>query len=207
MSFYNKNIKCVILGDDGSGKKTLLFSYISKKPELENHPSVYKPPTTQLEVGKYRINLVLCDTKGHDKYDQIRPLCYPDTDVFVICFSLIDGTTFNRVRTKWQEEVKRYSKNDIPILLVGTKLDLRDDKKSDMCDKNNRENIVTEQPQYVEKIFFQDGTSMAEIIGAEKYIECSALDNKSMEGVFEAAVNMVLSRASLYTKKRKKLCC
>ena len=199
-------MKCVIVGDDSSGKKTMLFSYISKKPELHNHPSVYKPPNKRLKIGKYRVNLFLCDTKGHSKYDDLRPLCYPNTDIFIICFSLINATTLDSVRNKWFPEIENYCKNNIPVLLVGTKLDLRD-KKFRNREKNIHGSGIIQQEQYTEKVSTQEGMTMAETIGAEKYIECSALVNKSIESVFESAAKMVLSRVPTYIKKRKKRRC
>lgn len=202
MPSYHKNVKCVIVGDVGSGKKTLIFSYISRKPELQNYPIVYKPPNRRLKMGNYRINLSIYDTKGHPKYDDLRPLCYPLTDVFIICFSLINGTTFDSVWTKWYPEIEHHCKNNIPVLLVGTKLDLRDIKLN-MVDKNNQEFRVSEQTQCVKQISCQEGMKMAESIGAEKYIECSALINKSIEAVFDTAVKMVLSRVPTYVKKRR----
>ena len=37
---------------------------------------------------------------GSDYYDRLRPLCYPQTDVFLICFSLADPESFENVKIK-----------------------------------------------------------------------------------------------------------
>ena len=76
-----------------------------------------------------------------------------------------------------------------------------------MVDKNNQELSISEQTQCIKQISYQDGMTMAETIGAEKYIECSAMVNKSIESVFESAAKMVLSRVPTYIMKRKKRRC
>ena len=209
MSVSTKLVKCVIVGDVGCGKRTMLFSYISKKPKLHNHPNVYKPPIKSLKIGKDRVNLFICDTKGHTRYDQLRPLCYPNTDVFIICFSLIDAASLDNVRTKWFPEIEHYCKNNVPVLLVGTKFDLRDKEKVNKKRKSFygiSENI--EQTDLnIQNVSSQDGMTIAETIGAEKYIECSALENKSIDIVFEAAAKTFLSRIPTFNKKHNKPGC
>jgi len=46
------------------------------------------------------INLGLWDTAGQEDYDRLRPLSYPQTDVFLICFSLVSPPSFENVKTK-----------------------------------------------------------------------------------------------------------
>ena len=75
-------------------------------------------------VEGHPVNLGLWDTAGSSEYDQLRPLSYPGTDVFVICFSLTAPETFENVKKKWVLEVNHFNPNT-PVVLVGTKLDLR----------------------------------------------------------------------------------
>ena len=43
--------------------------------------------------------LGLFDTAGQEDYDRLRPLAYPDTDVFLVCFSPMIPDSFENV--KW----------------------------------------------------------------------------------------------------------
>lgn len=52
------------------------------------------------------INLGLWDTAGQEDYDRLRPLSYPQTDVFLICFSLVSPPSCENVRTKVSERTQ-----------------------------------------------------------------------------------------------------
>jgi Rho family protein len=40
------------------------------------------------------VNLTVWDSAGAEDYDRLRPLAYPQTDVFVLFFSIVDPSSF-----------------------------------------------------------------------------------------------------------------
>eukprot|EP01127_Copromyxa_protea_P020096 TRINITY_DN6654_c0_g1_i1.p1 TRINITY_DN6654_c0_g1~~TRINITY_DN6654_c0_g1_i1.p1 ORF type:complete len:850 (+),score=115.76 TRINITY_DN6654_c0_g1_i1:190-2739(+) len=114
---------------------------------------------------------------GREDYDRLRPLSYPQTDVFLVAFSVVQPHSFNNVAAKWIPEITHYCPST-PFLIVGTKIDLRDD------------------PQTVEKltakrlkpITNEDGRSMALETCAAGYVECSSLTMEGLHEVFDMAL-------------------
>ena len=51
-------------------------------------------------VGGKIISLGLWDTDGQESNDRLRPLSYPQTDVFLIYFSLVSPPSFENVKTR-----------------------------------------------------------------------------------------------------------
>lgn len=82
--------------------------------------------STILTVDGKRVQLGLWDTAGQEDYDRLRPLSYPQTDVLLLCFSLVSPASAANVTARWAPELRRHCPKT-PVLLVGTKLDLRDD--------------------------------------------------------------------------------
>lgn len=111
---------------------------------------------------------------GQEDYDRLRPLSYPQTDVFLVCFSVTSPASFENVKEKWFPEVHHHCPG-VPCLIVGTQIDLRDDPQ--VLEKLAR--------QKQRPITAEQGERLARELGAVKYVECSALTQKGLKNVFD----------------------
>ena len=82
---------------------------------------------------------------------------------------------------QWYPEVGHHCPNT-PIILVGTKLDLREEKDT----------IEKLQKQKLSPISYAQALAMAKEIHAVKYLECSSLTQKGLKTVFDEAIRAVL---------------
>ena len=124
-------------------------------------------------VDREPVTLGLWDTSGQEDYARLRHLSYPQTDVFLVCFSLVSSTSLENVANIWAPEIKHHCPNT-PMILVGTKLDLLDDKATIQSLKKRKLAPVTRE----------QGEVMQKKIGAMAYMECSALTQVGLRDVF-----------------------
>ncbi|XP_071131316.1 ras-related C3 botulinum toxin substrate 2-like [Mytilus edulis] len=159
------------------GKTCLLMVYSRNSFDEEHIQTIFDNYKANVKVNDIYIELGLWDTAGQETYDRFRPLSYPQTDVFLACFSLVYRTSFENILYKWIPEIRHHCPRT-PIILVGTKLDVRRNKGP-------------ENSKHIEKnshpITSSEGQSLAKRIDAVKYIECSAKSQEGLQSVFEEA--------------------
>lgn len=133
-------------------------------------------------IGDEPYTLGLFDTAGQEDYDRLRPLSYPQTDVFLVCFSVVSPASFENVREKWFPEVHHHCPG-VPCLIVGTQLDLRPPKEK----RDDKQDPVLRKlrEQKMKPVEREDGERMARELGAVKYVECSALTQERLKDVFD----------------------
>ncbi|GFS32640.1 RAC-like 10 [Actinidia rufa] len=120
-------IKCVTVGDGAVGKTCMLICYTSNKFPTDYIPTVFDNFSANVIVEGTTVNLGLWDTAGQEDYNRLRPLSYRGADVFVLAFSLVSRASYENILKKWIPELQHFAPG-IPVVLIGTKLDLREDK-------------------------------------------------------------------------------
>ncbi|XP_020381725.1 rho-related GTP-binding protein RhoG-like [Rhincodon typus] len=175
-------IKVMLLGNELVGKTSLIVCLTSGAFLRDSVPTIFDAVTTQITVDQRMVTLNLWDTAPQEEHLlSIRQFYYPQTDIFIICFSIGDPGSFHDIWNDWYPEVKRHQPN-VPVLLVGTKKDLRHDPST----------ILNLLKRELAPVSYQQGARLARKIKAVKYMECSALLGEGVIEVFEEAARTIL---------------
>ncbi|XP_071595057.1 rho-related GTP-binding protein RhoU [Heliangelus exortis] len=190
-----RSIKCVLVGDGAVGKTSLVVSYTTNGYPTEYIPTAFDNFSAVVSVDGKPVRLQLCDTAGQDEFDKLRPLCYTNTDIFLLCFSVVSPSSFQNVSEKWVPEIRCHCPK-APIILVGTQSDLREDVK-----------VLIELDKCKEKPVSEEAAKLcAEEIKAVSYIECSALTQKNLKEVFDAAIVAGIQYSDTQQQPKKSKC-
>jgi small GTP-binding protein len=158
------------------GKTSLAITYSTGELPYDYIPTVADTfEKTHVQGGESH-NISVWDTAGSDDYDRLRPLSYPQTDLFLVCFSVTNRDSFDSVSQKWIPEISHHLP-EAKWVLVGTKSDLRTEHGA----------VTSEEAQ-----------DLAELLKGSGYVECSSLDQADLSEVFEKAI------AALAVEPRKK---
>merc|ERR1712137_1047510 len=179
-----RELKVVLVGDEVA-KKTQLTLAFGNHPLCEGIPDVvYDNYKVDVTVDGNRHKVALWDTAGQEDYARLRPLSYPETNVFLLCFSVTSRKSFFNVAANWLPELVKFAVG-VPIVLVGTNSDQGASTPPDQC------------------VSVEEATQQASSLGFMGYFECSQMTLTGVADVLEAAVRAALGN-SLPTSGRKR---
>ncbi|KAL3873222.1 hypothetical protein ACJMK2_036363 [Sinanodonta woodiana] len=170
-------IKCVVIGDENVGKTSLLMSYATDQFPTQHVPSVFDNYAGSICLSRKQYSLQLIDTHDERRSAENNRCIYHGTDVFVVCFSVVNPESFTNVERKWVPDIRRFM-GDVPFIIIGTKADLRQD------DNVNRQ--LQAKCQY--PVSYSDATKLSKQLGASCYIECSPCMPKRTRKVINDAL-------------------
>ncbi|ELP89243.1 Rho GTPase, putative [Entamoeba invadens IP1] len=177
------SVKLVVIGDGAVGKTCMLMSYTSNDFPSDYVPTVFDNYVANVSVQKKVVSLGLWDTAGQEEFDSLRPLSYPGTDIFLLCYAVNSSASLANLKDKWYPEIQKYCKDEFKMM-VGLKVDLRE----------NAQEVKKIEVEGNKMITPEEGQSMCTELDCAKYMECSALTRKGLVEVFETAVEMVLNK-------------
>ncbi|KAF6730392.1 Rho-related GTP-binding protein RhoV [Oryzias melastigma] len=185
-------ISCMLVGDGAVGKTSMIISYISNGYPVEYQQTGFDVFSGQVQVDGSAVKVQLLDTAGQEEFDEFRALSYAHTDVFLLCFSMVNPTSFHNITKKWVPEIRAHNPSS-PIILIGTQMDM-------MLDVNV---LINLDQCHVKPVPSTRARSMADKIRATDYIECSSLTQKNLKEAFDAAIFAAMKNKARKNKKRR----
>ncbi|XP_059052490.1 uncharacterized protein LOC131847059 [Achroia grisella] len=186
-------IKCVLVGDGAVGKSSLIAAYAQDTFREDYLPTAHDTFNVAVNVDDRSVCVEICDTAGQDSMSPLRSLCFPGTDVLMLCFSVVRPETFKSVAERWTKAVAGVK---APLILVGTQSDLATEPRVLQSLRARGEHPITEM----------EARALAAKINAI-YIETSSKTRKQLKDAFDAAI---LAGLPVIQNKKpfwKKMCC
>ncbi|MFX1494722.1 MAG: GTP-binding protein [Promethearchaeota archaeon] len=138
---YDYLFKSIVVGDGGVGKTALTLRF-SKGFFTEDYKMTigvdFHVKTISIDTleGTIKCKLQLWDTGGQERFSSIRPMYYRGSLGAVLVFDLTNYASFEHL-PQWIEEIRANIKSEIPLLLVGNKNDLTDQRTVSIEEINN----------------------------------------------------------------------
>jgi len=130
----------------------------------------------------WQVNISLFEVSGSDEYADLRKLLYPGTHLIIFCVGIDDHyltKTKSRVDS-WYKEFKQYCPG-IPIFVVGTKKDIRDDV----------DGLLALAEKRVKPMKASDLSQLCKKFKGVAVLECSAKSGDGIEQVFHTAIKVL----------------
>ena len=127
----NYNIKIVLLGDGGVGKTSIRRRFMGqgfKSTYMETVGSDFSAKSITIEhhLNVISINFQIWDLAGQPKFQNIRQLFYAGAQGVIFVFDLTRFDSLENIKI-WVGEVLKNGISKIPVLLIGNKIDLKDE--------------------------------------------------------------------------------
>ena len=202
---YEILIKLVILGDVSVGKSNFLYRFVDGEFNPIHVATVgfdFKSRVWEIPNLKKKVKFQIWDTAGQEKYMSINKNLFQRVQGIILMYDITREETFNNL-SKWMEHIKENA-NGIPLILIGNKSDLNNERKVNEEDgkafaKNN-------------KIIFLEASAKIGTNVEESFMKLSELiienqnyiDNKEKNNKTEYVIS---KDSTLRIKDKKKKCC
>ncbi len=192
-----EDIKIITLGNSAVGKSSFILKYTDNVFSLDYLTTLgvdYKHKKIKLKNGK-DVRLRIFDTAGQERFKSVSASFVKKADGVILIYDIGEKDSFEAV-DNWIKSIREIGKDKLPIILVGNKCDLSDDKRQvslkEGQDKANEFNI----PFY--ETSCKEGINIKEVF--EKLIDdIIEKGNKNLMGEFK-----ILNKKK---GKKKEKCC
>ena len=174
------SINIIELGNTTVGKTAYLIRNTENKfrPSLSTVGIDTRKKRIELENGK-KVNVKFYDTSGQERYHSLSANFIKNADGIVLMYDITNRESFDTI-SRWWNNILEHKEKDFPVILVGNKCDLEDERK---VQKKEGEKIAKEYNV--------------------KFYESSNKDGINVEESFRELINIILGRMPDHIKKIK----
>ncbi|KAI0157415.1 small GTPase superfamily, partial [Xylariaceae sp. FL1272] len=179
-------MRFVFVGDSACGKSSMLLRYYNDSFTLHYNPTKYELFSKAIIVNNEVMDLEMWDTSGDIEKEQLSRLNYLAWDAVFLCYDVSSMRSFHSARSQWLARVRQHCPN-VPIIFVALQTDKRVGPGL----------WAPLYPNLVTRVTATEGAMTADIIGARKYVECSAQTGQGISGALEEGVRAVFERRQI----------
>jgi small GTP-binding protein len=119
--------KAVLVGDGAVGKTSIRRNYLGKG-FITSHLATIGVDFAQkyVNIDNHTVRLVIWDLAGQTGFERVRKHYYQGCSALILVYSVVDRETFDNM-TWWLVEAFKYNNSIPPTLILGNKIDLRND--------------------------------------------------------------------------------
>lgn len=180
-SDYDYLFKILLIGDSGVGKSSLMRKYINNEYN-ESYISTIGVDFSikTLNIDNKKIKIQIWDTAGQERFKTIISSYYRGAHGILVVFDITNKESFQNI-TNWLQEIEKYKKDDIEIIIIGTKNDMMYKREVDI-------------------------TSISDFINKYKYtyIETSAKNGNNVENAFIKIINQIMKSKNILINSTNK---
>ncbi len=158
--------KFIIVGDHEVGKTSLIRQYVEKKYLIDYRATIgLNVLAHSFEFQGSILSLTLWDVGAQVFFKRFRKIYYSGAEAAFIVYDLTNRSTFENIKIWYQELTELIEDREIPLILVGNKLDLKEQR------------VVTRE----------EGLELANTLSPEgvSYIETSAKNGENVADAFK----------------------
>lgn len=172
--------KVLIAGDTKCGKTALSRMFRTGMFSNEYEPTAFSNIDTIIDLHVTTVEFEIWDTCGEHSELHLRIPGYTRANTVLLCFSVDSSNSLTNITQQWMPEINQYCPKT-PVLLVATKIDIRNDLNAKFGLWLKKKTIV---------INASKGRALAEEIQAYGYFECSAKTWEGVDNLFRYAVSV-----------------
>ena len=121
-----REVKCVVLGDTGVGKSSLVLKFVSGNFKPYSESTIGASFQSKYVVVKGQsLKFQIWDTAGQEKYHSLAPMYYRGAAAAIVVYDITRANTFKTLRS-WVDELKAQGPKEIAIAVAGNKSDMKD---------------------------------------------------------------------------------